>query len=434
MDKVTLSTVLGTILGLAAGVFGMMWLAAPKQDDAEIAALETRIGELNDKLRQYGEEHESLTQQLEAEKRKSTAADDFAAELGRSAQARSDAEERAERYKTELDALKTGSAEDIRQRDARIRELERILGRHGIIDHLSDEEVAARVEKFTNDFNTAMATGDKKRVIEALHGLQDLGPRAFDNAIELWMQVAEDFGLHPMGGGENTLGLRFQDFVGLIKSFGMIEKGLTDPHVPDEFRITALYSAPWWVDKDAAERVRLVGNVLLGSQGYESIAAIQSLRDIPDASSTRYLAEYLGINRDDPEARREAIKALVSHDSDDAWDAIRDAAENDKDESVRKEAQDALDGRSAPVDGVRVTFVSEEGQGALAGIRVGDIITHYNGVRVGSIAAIVAERDKVEPDASVQIVLHRAGESVTLTLGPGVIGINGVAVKAANND
>jgi len=431
MDKATISAVMGTVLGLCAGVAGMMLFAVPKQDSAEMAQMESRIGDLNDTLRQYGEEHERLREELEREKRKATAGGDFAAELERAAAARSEAEARARESKESYESLKSESAESLRQQEARIRELERILERNGIVEHLSDEVIAERIEKFNNDFRTGMAANDKKRVLDALWAMQKLGPRAYDDVIAMWREVTNDYGLMPPGAGENKLGLNFQDFTNLISDFGLIEYALTDSGVADDFRIAAIFGMPWWSEHDAGYRTRLVGNALLGSSGYESVAAIQSLRDIDDPGTVRYLAEYLGVNRDNPSARRQAIGVLAAKGTPDAWDAIRDTAANDPDEAVRKAAQDAIDANTAVASGIRVTFVSPDGQAALAGIMVGDIVTHYNGVKVGTIAEIVAERDKLEGAESVQVRLYRGTDEITITLGPGQIGINGVAVKAA---
>jgi hypothetical protein len=276
-----------------------------------------------------------------------------------------------------------------------------------------------------------MAANDKKRVLDALWAMQKLGPRAYDDAIAMWREITTDYGLMPPGAGENKLGLNFQDFTNLVSDFGLIEYALTDSGVADDFRIAAIFGMPWWSEHDAGYRTRLVGNALLGSSGYESVAAIQSLRDIDDPGTVRYLAEYLGVNRDNPSARRQAIGVLATKGTPDAWDAIRDTAANDPDEAVRKAAQDAIDANTAVVSGIRVTFVSPDGQAALAGIMVGDIVTHYNGVKVGTIAEIVAERDKLEGAESVQVRLYRGTDEITITLGPGQIGINGVAVKAA---
>jgi membrane-associated protease RseP (regulator of RpoE activity) len=214
----------------------------------------------------------------------------------------------------------------------------------------------------------------------------------------------------------------------MISQWGLVEKGLTDPESGGDFRIYSIYATPWWSSEDSGKRARLVGGVLLNSSGYESRAAAEALRDINDPTTVQYLADYVAQNRDNPEGRKFAITILAGKDTDAAWAAIADAAQHDNDESVRKHAQDQLDGRNVAVAGVRITSVGAESQGALAGIKVGDILTHYNETRVKTIQDIITARDAVGEGESVKVVVRRGAQDLTLTLGPGQIGINGVAV------
>src|SRR5690606_6264191 len=124
-------------------------------------------------------------------------------------------------------------------------------------------------------FNTAFRGKDKKASMEALWEIQKLGPRAYDKAIEIWLQLAGDYGLgEKFGNGPNELGMTFQEYTSLVREWGLVERGLTDAGVDDTFRINAIYSAPWWSSEDADMRAKLVGTVLLGSRGYESSAAV----------------------------------------------------------------------------------------------------------------------------------------------------------------
>lgn len=426
MDKATTAAVLGTILGLAAGVAGM--LAFGPRDDGRSEEQEHRVATLDADLKKQQQEMEELRKQLTDANRKAESAGSFADELDRAARDKSDAQQRAETLKKELDALKGSSAEEQRQNAARIAELERILSENGITEHLSDEVVAERMQKLEATFNTAFGGRDKKGAMESLWQLQALGPRAYDKSIELWRKMAEDYGLNPFGQGPNTLGLQFQDYVSLISSWGLVQTALTDPDMAADFRIAAIYAAPWWASQDPGERARLVGAVLLRSSGYESRAAMEALRDIDSPESVRYLIDYLAQNRDNPAGRKQAIDTLAGKGTPEALAAIEDAAKHDVDESVRAHAQSALEASKVSIAGVRITTVGADSQGALAGIKVGDIMTHYNGVRVKTIAEIIAARDAAPADSSVKVIVRRGNEDLALTLAPGPIGINGVAV------
>jgi PDZ domain-containing secreted protein len=218
------------------------------------------------------------------------------------------------------------------------------------------------------------------------------------------------------------------DYVSLLSKFGMVEYGLTDPDVDPSFRIASIYNLPWWASEDAGKRAKLAGDTLMRAEGYEAQAAVDALRDIADPSTVRYLADYLSSNTDNPDARKATILALVQKNTAAGWTAIEDAAKGDSDAGVKEAAQSALNQKNVPVAGVLITQVLPEYQAALAGIKVGDILTDYNGDRVKTMAELTAAKAKVAEGQTVQIVVRRGENNLTLTLGSGMIGINGVNV------
>lgn len=432
MDKATTGAVLGTILGLLAGIGGMYLFgnvrnAAEERDQLEEkialhegdrAALQARIDRLQaeiDRLKTDADRARESTKGI-AEGYDKLAEDKAAAET------------RARELKAELDKLRSGGAESSRQNEARIAELEKLLEDNGILAHLSPEEIKRRMTLHKDAFELAFSTKDKKKTLEALREMQKLGPAAYDDAIAMWKKVAEDFGMNPFGQGPATLGLNFQEYTSLISSYGLLQKGLTDPAVDGAFRIASLYSVPWWTSENGAERAKLVGDVLAGAKGYEANVAIEALRDIQDPATVRYLTEYLSRNTDDAPARMGAVTALQQKNTPESWSAIELTAKNDPDEKVRRHAQAALAARDVAVEGVLITWVGENSQGSLAGIKVNDIMTHYNGTRVKTLEDINRAKQGVAPDQTVTVIVNRAGEELSLQLGPGTIGINGQAV------
>lgn len=427
MDKPTTTAIFGTLLGIAAGILGMLVInptgdtaKAPESasqvtvdspDDERIEELE---GELR-RLRAERDQYEATASEL---------ADELSAKVGES----TDAKDRSAGWKKKHDDLKAATDEAARRKDARIDKLEGLLEDNGILEHLSDAEIAARIERHQGAFETAFVNKDKKTAMQALWDLQKLGPKAYDAAIAMWQQVAHDFGLEPFGEGPGELGLNMQEYVSLVSNFGMIEYGLTSPEAPEDFRIAGIYGLPWWSSEDPAKRARLAGDVLLNSDGYEARAAIEALRDINDPATTRYIGDYLLANTDNPDARREAVRVLAQKDDGDAWAAIEDVAENDPDPDVKAAAQQALAMKDPPVAGVLITAVIENYQAALAGIKVGDIMTHYNGMRVKTLSDVNRAKGDVSEGETVDVIVHREGSNVTLKVGSGMIGINGVAV------
>ncbi|MCB9895611.1 MAG: PDZ domain-containing protein [Planctomycetes bacterium] len=430
MDKPTIASILGTILGLAAGIGGMLLLSQqPAGDNTELNnKLAAAIRERDDATKAAEDAQRALDEGNGKLKLIEQANRDLAEELDRQAGKNGDDSARAKELKDELDKLKTDSAEAQRQNKARIEKLEGMLADHGIFEFLSDEEVAKRVSELKVTFETAFTGKDKAAAMAALRDLQKLGPRAYDDAIEVWRKMAEDFGLDPWGQGPGELGMTFQDYVSLITNFGIVEYGLTNPDVGADFRIASIYNLPWWSNESASKRAQLAGDALAKASGYEAQAAVDALKDIADPSTARYLADYVKSNTDNPDARRAAILALALKNTDEGWAAVQFAAENDSDPGVKEAAQSALNQKDVPVAGVLITQVIDEYQAALAGIKVGDILTHYNGVRIKTLEDVNKAKKDVGAGQSVQVILRRGDKDVTLTLGAGMIGINGVAV------
>lgn len=429
MDKATTASVLGTILGLVAGIGGMLLFSPQPADDSNIS---NRITEIASERDAAQAEREKAAGELSIANAKQKLAEqtarELADELSKKAEAGGDATDAARKLQDELDKQKAAYEEALRQKNARIEKLEGVLDDNGIFEYLSDEEIAARIVQLDAAFNTAFTGKDKKAAMQALWDLQKLGPKGYDKAIEVWKKLADDFGLEPWGEGPGELGLNMQEYVSLISSFGMIEYGLTNPDVDSSFRIASIYGLPWWSNEDAAKRAELAGNALMRGSGYESVAAVEALKDINDPGSTRYLADYVTSNSDNPAARKAAVMVLAQKNTEVAWAAIKDAAESDPDDEVKQAANSVLQLQNPEVAGVLINFVAEESQAALAGIRIGDILTSYNGVSIKTLNDINNAKKDVAQGASVQVIVRRSGKDVTLTLGPGQIGINGVAV------
>ncbi len=429
MKRETLWALFGTLFGLAAGVLGVLYLgpdrAKPSSGDeaaqvrAERDAANEELARVRGKLADAAKETERL----------GTISRELSDELAKRDTKGSDTA--SGEWKTRHDELKTSTDEALLQKDARLKRLEELLDKHDITEHLTDEEIAARVQAYSTEFETAFAGGDKRKTLEALWQVQALGPRAYADAIKLWEKVAADFGLDPWGQGPNKLGLRFEDYTTLISEWGMVEMGLTSREVPGSFRIASIYAAPWWSSQPEGDRARLIGDVLLRSKGYEATAAISALGQINDPAATRYLGDYVAGDTEDPDARKAALNLLAQKDTPEAWAAIASAAANDADEGVRRHAQGLIDRRDTPVTvaGVLVTSVNSSLQGALAGIKINDIVTHFNGVRILTIEELIRERNKVAPGENATITVRRGTEDLTLTLGAGEIGISGSNVK-----
>lgn len=354
----------------------------------------------------------------------------IAADHERLAREKGEANDRAEKAEAELRKLRNTADDERRAAQAEADRLKAVLEKNGIYEHLTAEEIQARIKDGEERFRRGLEGKDKQAVMKALADLQKLGPSAYDKCIELWQLASEDYGTgENWGKGPNTLGMNMQEYVSLITNFDLIKYGITQGK-NEGFRINALYGLEWRANEPAAERARLAGEALLNSQGYTAQAAIQALSGIPDPGSTRYLSDYLGRNADNPDARKAAITALIQKNTPEAWAAIDKAAASDSDEGVRQAARQAQLTRNPKATGVMITWVDPNGQGALAGIKVGDIMTSYNGKAIKTLGDINEAKKSVAAGESAPVTIVRGEETIQLTLAPGMIGINGTAVTA----
>ncbi|MBV6514421.1 MAG: hypothetical protein HPKKFMNG_00044 [Planctomycetes bacterium] len=417
------------LLGPAAYFFARL------DAEGELTSLRRERESLLSRAQTAENESASLSRQLgdvkTAGSRTDRSAREIASEVDRLAREKGEASDRAQQ--AEADLLKArNEAEDLRRRNqAEIDRLKGVLEKNGIYEHLSAEEIQARMVDGEARFRRAFEGKDKQGVMKAMAELQKLGPSAYDKCIELWLLAAEDFGIgENWGKGANTLGLNFQEYVSLISNFELVKHGVTDPRVNEAFKINSLYGLPWWTSEPSSQRAKLAGDALLNSTGYTSVAAIEALRDIPDPASIRYLSDYLGKNADNANGRRQAVTVLAQKNTPEAWAAIEKAAASDSDEGVREAARQAQLTRNPKATGVMITWVDANGQGALPGIRVGDIMVSYNGRATKSLGDVNEAKKTVADGASAPVKIVRGEETLELTLASGQIGINGVSVTA----
>lgn len=433
MNKNVLAAILFIVGAAVAAPAGFFW--------ARMGA-ETELAQLRrdrDALQKRIEAAEADSQNVNTELARVKAAKDkdngnsgqIAADHERLAREKGEANDRADKAEGELRKAKSVADEKARQDQAEADRLRAVLEKHGIYEHLTPEEIQARMKDGEERFRRAFDGKDKSALMKALSDLQKLGPTAYDKCIEMWLMAAEDFGTgENWGKGPNALGLNFNEYVSLINNFELIKYGVTGQKISEGFKINALYSLPWYSNEPAADRAKLAGEALFNSQGYTSQAAIEALKDIPDPSSVRYLSDYLSKNADNADARKSAIQVLAQKNTPEGWAAIDKAAASDSDESVREAAKQASLVRNPKATGVMITWVDANGQGALAGIKVGDIMISYNGKVIKQLQDINEAKKSVAAGESAPVKIVRGETTLELTLASGQIGINGVSVTA----
>ena len=65
---------------------------------------------------------------------------------------------------------------------------------------------------------------------------------------------------------------------------------------------------------------------------------------------------------------------------------------------------------------VVVTEVEDNSPAKAAGMQVGDVIRSFGGTEVQNNTELLAERDKYQPGDTIEIVVERGGQEITLTM------------------
>lgn len=432
MSKSVLAAILFIVGAAVAAPAGYFF--ARMGAETELAQLRRERDALQSRAAMAETESQNVNTELarvkEAHSKDNRSASEIAENDERLAREKGEANDRADKAEAELRKLKNASEDERRAAQAEAERLKAVLEKNGIYEHLTPEEIQARMKDGEERFRRGLEGKDKQAVMKALADLQKLGPTAYEKCIEMWQLASEDYGTgENWGKGPNTLGLNMQEYVSLISNFELIKYGITEGK-NEGFKINALYGLEWRANEPAADRAKLAGDALMNSQGYTAQAAIQALSGIPDPSSTRYLSDYLSRNADNAEARKTAIQVLAQKNTPEGWAAIDKAAASDSDESVREAAKQASLVRNPKATGVMITWVDANGQGALAGIKVGDIMISYNGKVIKQLQDINEAKKSVAAGESAPVKIVRGETTLELTLASGMIGINGVAVTA----
>ena len=306
MSNGTVAAILGTVIGLGAGVGGMVMFGNTddtlEEDFVTIGKSNTKLSREKDDLKGDLAGMENQLRKVREElKNSQKTADELAAERDDNPNAKA-----ANASKSAIDARDDLelSREALRQAVAQKELLEARLIEAGIYEFLTDEQREVIGTKLKGNFDMGIAGKDKSLAMASLKELQKLGPKFFDEAIEMWSVLADDFGIgENRGKGAGELEISFQEFVTLVPNFEMMEYALTNADSSSEFRSAMLNGLGWRTSEDADKRVSLAGNVLLSNNEAESRAAIRALGSIDTPSSVRYLNDYLASNTNDADGR-----------------------------------------------------------------------------------------------------------------------------------
>ena len=439
--KSSVTNIVVAIIACLAGAAGMYQFGSSKAGQQKLGDLESQVGQLTEDRDKALADAAASKVELNKTKGKrdgdNAAAAEIAADAERLMKAKNDALDRAGKAEDDLHRLRTSSAEaerqfktEIEDRDKKTAEYLAILEKNGIYEHLTPEEIKAKIDENRANFARAFELKDKEGVIKAVAALQKLGPLAYDATIELWMKVAEDFGTGMnWGRGKRELGLADADMYTLISNWDLIKYSIVNENTPSTFRISSIYGLPYRASVASSERAKIAGEVLSKAKGYDAMAAVTALSEIEDKSTVGYLINYVETYSDNSMARINALNALGSKNTPEAWATIEKIAANDPDDHVKSAAQGQMLKKTAKGPGVLITNVFPGSQAALAGVRVGDVLIGYNGKEIRTMIDIGEAKKTVAEGQTAEMIVKRGEEKVTLTIAAGTIGINGTDLK-----
>lgn len=373
-------------------------------------------------------------------------------ELAEASRLREEAEKKAEQFKRERDRLieqaterRAGekAAEEAnlkirRERDAFERELaeERQKSKaleeevKGLPDKLAVEARIAEARKkgrvIADDIAAMMEKGEgKDALLKSLRELIKLGTDAMPEYWEAFLLISAKGDAF---GGNNDLGLNWMESASLMpSSYADFTLGPGAKDAPTNAYIWAMYGTAYNMGKAPEDKIKTLGEILANGDKQFAIHAVNAMNAAMTPLAAPHLAQAATNGGYDPDVRAAAILGMAAYESAADWNSI-EQLRNDSDPKVAEAARSATNVRDStanpPATGYLATSISTEGSAYRAGMRVGDIITRYNGQAVTDQATLVAARNAAGEDLQVVVVIQRGAQSLTLTLPTGPLGVS----------
>ncbi len=274
------------------------------------------------------------------------------------------------------------------------------------------------------DLDSALASKDPKRIVAYVRDLARGGRSTWPQAAKALLEVARAIE------ADNRLGLNITEFHKAARQDAfapLYVDAIENPQGYEAgFRRLAVRELPWTnqADVDALLAKRLVTEKDAGVA--RQIAG--SLEDRPDPALLNEL-QAAARAQTDGRIRWAIVQAIDATPGDEALRALQALVASEPNKNVKHELEMAVRLRSATVAGYLITEVVPNGQAAKAGVRVGDTLASYANTAIDSNEALYKAKASVPQGSPVVLGLVRDGQTLTLTISGGQIGIDGRFVK-----
>jgi len=229
---------------------------------------------------------------------------------------------------------------------------------------------------------------------------------------------------------DNHLGVNVMDFYKTVRGDEFVPlylDALQNPQGYDAaFRRFAARELAWTSADDPA--AVLAKQLLVEKDPSVARQLAGTLIECPDAARLQDL-QAAAAAQTDARTRWTIVQAIDAIPGDDALRALQALEGSETNKNVQQEIDVAVKTRSATAAGYLVTSVAPNSQAAGAGMRVGDIIATYGGQPIDSEQDLMKAKGTVPKGQPVVVGIVRDGQTITVTLAGGQIGIDGRFVK-----
>ncbi|NUQ34482.1 MAG: PDZ domain-containing protein [Planctomycetaceae bacterium] len=289
----------------------------------------------------------------------------------------------------------------------------------------------ARAQAAHAAVKSAIEGGDKKAVLAAMKELLATGPDGYEEYFQAYMAVSA-VGNPWDNDSTNSLGVNIHEY-GQLMSDEACNYALANVNgdVPDGVRVSAAWHyffSSQAKGKSTDDMMALLVGLLKSTTDEEMIETVVVMFSfLKDPACIPHLDQVASNVAYSQKLRVLATDRFKDYDTPDVVVILKRLA-LDPNEGVKSKAKSILVKFDPPITGFYVVDLYPGQQAAVAGILEGDIVTSFNGQPVTDMASIAQLQKNAPSDQAVTVEVYRNGATIPVTVAPGELGINGVAV------
>jgi len=297
----------------------------------------------------------------------------------------------------------------------------------------SAAQVAARLKEIEASLDRTIQDKDGKKLLALYRELAAYGKAAWP----LVAKIGAIFGALNGQEFETELGVGGMEFFKTFSQSDFSELYAQALAHPDDYDKNFRKVAIWGMSMgDAAAATPALLQALKTEKDPEDVVMIAAMLVQGAAKSQPGVADALldAINTQKNKSTKQSLLwTLQQVPGDDATRALATLAAQETDPAQKAQLESTLKARSSPVAGFYVVAVSDGSDGAVAGLKAGDVITSVGGKAVKNWSQLQAGEDDGQP---VPLVVYREGSTFTVNVKAGKsvweLGVQGDFAKGSS--